>query len=295
MNHAGRKGDALSPQELKLIADAAQYLEHPSLLMQLANVVGKPLEMVLKAVDKVAPGRVDDAVSAALRTALNMAVRTIPAGTQSDAITVVGDVHEIGSTPSFLHKLSVALTGSVGGLFGVAGLALELPITTTIMFRSIASIAKEHGENVADAEVQLQCLTVFCLGGPGTGDDALDSAYLAARFGLQEMVTHATRAVAGLTAAELAASIQRGAAPAVVSLIAKIAARFNVTVSQKVLVQSIPVLGAATGATINVAFMDHFNRVARYHFGIRSLERKHGLDVVQAAYRDAVLRAKNVA
>lgn len=295
MNQAGRKSDALSPQELKLIADAAQYLEHPSLLMQLANVVGKPLEMVLKAVDKVAPGRVDDAVSAALRTALNMAVRTIPAGTQSDAITVVGDVNEIGSTPSFLHKLSVALTGSVGGLFGVAGLALELPITTTIMFRSIASIAKEHGENVADAEVQLQCLTVFCLGGPGTGDDALDSAYLATRFGLQEMVTHATRAVAGLTAAELAASIQRGAAPAVVSLIAKIAARFNVTVSQKVLVQSIPVLGAATGATINVAFMDHFNRVARFHFGIRSLERKHGIDVVQAAYRDAVLRAKNVA
>jgi hypothetical protein len=174
-------------------------------------------------------------------------------------------------------------------------LALELPITTTIMFRSIASIAKEHGEDVGHAEVQLQCLTVFCLGGPGTGDDALDSAYLAARFGLQEMVTHATRAVAGLTAAELAASIQRGAAPAVVSLIAKIAARFNVTVSQKVLVQSIPVLGAATGATINVAFMDHFNRVARFHFGIRSLERKHGIDVVQAAYRDAVLRAKNVA
>ncbi len=295
MNHAGRKGDALSPQELKLIADAAQYLEHPSLLMQLANVVGKPLEMVLKAVDKVAPGRVDDAVSAALRTALNVAVRTIPAGTQSDAISVVGDVNEIGSTPSFLHKLSVALTGSVGGLFGVAGLALELPITTTIMFRSITSIAKEHGEDVGHAEVQLQCLTVFCLGGPGTGDDALDSAYLAARFGLQEMVTHATRAVAGLTAAELAASIQRGAAPAVVSLIAKIAARFNVTVSQKVLVQSIPVLGAATGATINVAFMDHFNRVARFHFGIRSLERKHGIDVVQAAYRDAVLRAKNVA
>jgi hypothetical protein len=41
--------------------------------------------------------------------------------------------------------------------------------------------------------------------------------------------------------------------------------------------------------------MDHFNRVARFHFGIRSLERKHGIDVVQAAYRDAVLRAKNVA
>jgi hypothetical protein len=39
-----------------------------------------------------------------------------------------------------------------------------------------------------------------------------------------------------------------------------------------------------TGAAINAAFLDHFNRVARYHFGIRRLERIYGVDVVQGAY-----------
>jgi len=280
------------PNERQLIFEAAQYLENPSLLMQMANAVGKPLEMVVKAVDTVAPGRVDEAVGTALRTALNLAVRTIPAHAPGESVAVVGDVRELGSTPGFLHKLSVALTGSVGGLFGVAGLAIELPITTTLMFRSIASIAKDFGENVKDTEVQLQCLTVFCLGGAGKSDDAMESAYLAARLGLQEFVTHATRAIAGLGAEEIASLIQKGAAPALVTLISKIAARFNITVTQKLLVQTIPVLGAATGATINVAFMDHFNRVARFHFGLRSLERTYGIDVVQAAYRDAALRQR---
>ncbi len=284
--------DGFSASEIKLISDAASYLENPSLLMQIANSLGKPLELVLKAVDKVAPGRIDDVVGIALRTALNVAVRTIPDGTVKDEGPPVGDLQELGSAPSLLHKLPVALTGSAGGLFGMAGLALELPITTTLMLRSIASIAREVGENVNDAEVQLQCLSVFCLGGGGKSDDAMESSYLAARFGLQEMVTHATRAIVGLSAEELTAMIQKGTAPAIVNLIAKIAARFNVSVTQKMLVQSVPILGAATGASINVAFMDHFNRVARFHFGLRNLERKHGADIVQAAYRQAVRQIK---
>src|SRR5204863_312147 len=135
-------------------------------------------------------------------------------------------------------------------------------------------------------------LSVFCLGGPGKSDDAMESAYLTARFGLQESLMQAVRVVAGVSAEELAAMIQKGSAPAVVNLIAKIASQFNITVTQKVLVQAIPVVGAATGATINVAFMDHFNRVARFHFGIRSLERKYGADLIQSIYLDSARRSK---
>jgi hypothetical protein len=175
---------------LKLIADAARYLENSSLLMQMADSVGKPLKWMLKTADKIAPGRVDEAVGAALRTALAVAVRTIPSGT---VMTNEREVEAIAATPSLLHKFSVALTGSVGGLFGVAGLALELPITTTIMLRSIASIARDFGEDLSTPEGELHCLTVFCLGGPAAKDDALDSAYLAARYGMQEVVAHAAR------------------------------------------------------------------------------------------------------
>lgn len=52
-----------------------------------------------------------------------------------------------------------------------------------------------------------------------------------------------------MSAEQLTSAEQKGAAPALVNLLSRIAAKFNVTVSQKALVQAVPVLGAATGAT----------------------------------------------
>jgi hypothetical protein len=39
---------------------------------------------------------------------------------------------------------------------------------------------------------------------------------------------------------------------------------------------------------VNVAFLDHYSAVARYHFGLRKLERQYGAEAVQAAYLQAV-------
>jgi hypothetical protein len=279
-----------SPNERKLLADAAQYLENPSLLMQLAGLVGKPFTFLLQGIERIAPDRVEQIVSGALGTALSVAVYTLPK--PGERPVVEDNINEVGISASFWHKVSVALTGTTSGLFGLGGLAVELPITTTVMFRSIAAIAQEFGEDLRDPSIRLQCLAVFYLGGPGNSDDAMESTYLASRFGLQETFAHAARVVAAASAEELAAMIQKGTAPAVVNFVARVAGQFKVTVSQKVFAQAIPVLGAATGATINVAFMDHFNRVARFHFAIRSLERKYGADVAQAAYQEEVRRVK---
>ena len=45
-----------------------------------------------------------------------------------------------------------------------------------------------------------------------------------------------------------------------------------------------PVLGAVGGATVNVIFMNHFQRVANGHFVVRRLERLHGQSVVRQQY-----------
>jgi hypothetical protein len=50
-----------------------------------------------------------------------------------------------------------------------------------------------------------------------------------------------------------------------VRLIATIASRFGVTVSQKVTASAVPVIGAAGGALINTIFIDHFQNMARGH------------------------------
>ena len=81
-------------------------------------------------------------------------------------------------------------------------------------------------------------------------------------------------------------------APVLVKLIAMIAARFGVVVSQKAAAQMVPVLGAVGGAAVNYAFVDHFQAIARGHFTVRRLERVYGGDVIRAEY-DA-LRLKDV-
>lgn len=286
----------LAASQLKLIADAARYLEQPTLLMELANVVGKPLEFFTRSLDKLTAGRVEEAVQSALRGALGVAISTVPEnapapenGAAPEPV-IEPDINSVGTRTALWHKLSVAATGTAGGLFGLPGLAIELPLTTTIMLRSIAALAQDFGEDLRQPEIRLQCLSVFCLGGAGRSDDAMESTYLTARLGLQSELAAASRVVAGLTTEQLTAMIQKGSAPAVVNLLARIAARFNVAVTEKLIAQAIPIVGAAAGATINVAFMGHFNRVARFHFALRSLERQFGVDVIQNLYRQAVLQ-----
>jgi hypothetical protein len=66
-----------------------------------------------------------------------------------------------------------------------------------------------------------------------------------------------------------------------VRLIAQIASRFGVVVTQKLAAQAVPIVG---GAAVNYAFIGHFQEVARAHFVVRRLERRYGKDAVRAAY-----------
>lgn len=48
--------------------------------------------------------------------------------------------------------------------------------------------------------------------------------------------------------------------------------------------QAIPVIGAAGGASINLAFINHFQSMAKAHFTVRRLECKYGEEMVQRTY-----------
>ena len=78
--------------------------------------------------------------------------------------------------------------------------------------------------------------------------------------------------------------LSKGGAPALIRLIALIASRFGVVVSQKAAAQLVPVLGAAGGAIINTIFIGHYQDMARGHFIVRRLERKYGEEAVHLAY-----------
>ena len=74
-----------------------------------------------------------------------------------------------------------ASRGGVSGFFGFAALPIELPVTTTLMLRAIADIARHHGEDLSTLEARLACVEVFALGSPRPQGRRTDIGYYAAR------------------------------------------------------------------------------------------------------------------
>jgi hypothetical protein len=274
----------LSPDDLRFLSDAAQYLERPGFLMKVANLVGKPAEGVLRALPARAQAMVGDMTNSALDRSLRWAVRSLP-----DEGSPAPLRWSLASGPRF-HLAMTATTGAVGGLFGLAGAALEIPATTTLMLRSIAEIAARNGSDLRDPQTRLECLCVFSFGSPDL--ETMESAYFTSRFGMALAVRDAALYIARHGSQEIGTAVSRGAAPALVRFINQIATRFQVVITEKLAAQAVPIAGAAMGSLINAAFTDHFNRVAEFHFGIVRLERRHGQEPVQAAYREVVERVK---
>ncbi len=258
----------LTPTEQDELRRARWTLEHPGLAMRIADKVGRPVGWLLDSLPKRASGIVNAATAKALNAALRTALRTL-------------DARASVAPSDRLHRSVVVATGAAGGLFGFAALAVELPISTTFMLRSIAEQARAQGEDLGDPATRLECISVFALGGSSREDDEADAGYYAVRLALSRAVAEAAEHIAGRGLTEAAAG---KAAPALARLVAAVAQRFGIAVSDKFAAQAMPVVGAAGGAAVNLAFMAHFQDVARAHFTVRRLERRHGAGEVRAAY-----------
>ncbi len=200
-------------------------------------------------------------VDKALRRDVTAAVRSLdPAGGRANAsLTLAG------------------ASGAVSGFFGGGALAIELPVTTTLILRAIAEVARRHGEDLSKLEARMECVAVLGLSGGPRGEGP-DVGYFAARAALARLVANAGGAL-----------VERGAAAASArvfsALVNTVAPRLGVIVSERAAASALPVLGALGGATLNLLFVRHFERSAHGHFTIRRLERLYGPDVVRAYYR----------
>lgn len=247
---------------------AKRLLENAGLAIKLANSLGKPVEWALSRIPGRAAEIITTATKAALDRALDLALYTMDGKADVPA-------------RNWVHQVVVWGTGAAGGTLGLLGLPVELPVTTTVMLRSIADHARSQGEDLSSPEARLNCLLVLALGGPGSSDDASETGYFAVRIAMARAVTEAAEYLAGRAAAE---GLAEKTGPVLVRLISGIAARFGVAVEDKAAAQLVPIIGALGGAVINGVFMDHFQNMASGHFTIRRLERKYGADEVKAEY-----------
>ena len=255
----------LGKRELAELKRAKELLENPGLAAKLSATLGSPVEKGMKMLPARAQKAVHEATENALMKALDIAVRSL------------GEKKPVASSDR-MHKLAAAASGAAGGAFGIAAIGIELPVSTTLILRSIADIAAAEGEDPRHIETKLACISVFALGSSrDPRDNAAESGYFAARAAMATAVSDAARYLAEK-------GLSKGGAPALIRLITLIASRFGIVVSQKAAAQLVPVLGAAGGAIINTLFIGHYQDMARGHFIVRRLEKIHGAEPVRLAY-----------
>lgn len=264
----------LTADDRAALSEAVRLLEYESFTSRVTYALGRGVSGIGSFMPDMARKLVSKAVSSALKRAMMVAISSINSTEQTPA-------------RSRLHKGLLTASGAAGGAFGLAALPVELPLSTVLVLRTIADVARAEGEDLSQPEAAIACMEVFALGGRTSVDDQMDSAYFALRAVLASSVSEAAKHVArhGLSGA---------GAPIMVRLLSQIAGRFGIVVSQKLAVQSVPVIGAIGGGAINYAFAEHFTGLARGHFTVRRLERAYGAEAVRSEYeRLALVWRKN--
>ena len=263
----------LSTADAADLRSAVIMLEQDGFTDQVMALIGKVVGPGVDLVAKFTPAPVRETLGSVIDTALAKAFDGVLMSVdRGGGLTGLAWLDK-GLASTWVDRAAAVVAGAVGGGGGVATTVMELPVTTAFLMRAIAQIAVREGEDLHTDEAKLQCLQVFAMGGPSKADDRVDGGYYAMRVGLAEFLPR---------------FVDRPLGEFLPKLIVKVAERFQVSAATKISAQSVPALGAITGAAINLAFLNHFQDKARGHFTIRRLERRYGAPAVQTAYADAL-------
>ena len=289
----------LEENDFSDLKSAVSLLEQSTITDKMTKIVGKPVEYLLKKLPNKAETTIHSIVEKSLHKAVDVAFWSLDSNHEKEPSRKT-------------NKLFAAVSGAVGGAFGISALAIELPVSTTIMLRAIADIARSEGFDLESLETKTFCLEVFTLGGEGESKDSTETSYYAARYltsevveGLsKELITLAAKQTASQVAKETANQVAKETANQVAketakktakittkeassllaSIIEKVATRYGIVITDKMVAQSIPIIGAVTGALINTMFTDFYQDMARGHFIVKRLENKYGVEIVKEEY-----------
>ena len=155
---------SLEERELLDLEKAVKLLEQATITEKMTQMVGKPIDYLMSKLPKGEEAQIYSLVDKALHKAADAALWSLNNEPNREASTKT-------------NKFFAAVSGAVGGTFGFSALAIELPLSTTIMLRSVADIARSEGFDLDKVETKQACLEVFALGGPSENDNAVDTAY----------------------------------------------------------------------------------------------------------------------
>jgi hypothetical protein len=173
----------LPAEDLESLRTAKSILEYPGLTARITDLIGRPIEEGFKLLPKNINNKIGSITQSALLKGLEFAILTM------------GET-ERKHSQDWLHKLLITGSGVAGGIAGFAALSIELPVSTCIILRSIADIARSEGHNVKEIDVKLSCLEIFALGGSDKKQESVSSGYWAVRSMLAKSVSEAAAFIA---------------------------------------------------------------------------------------------------
>lgn len=238
------------PPEPEITALARRYARAGGPVVMILTRLGGSFERQLAALPEGLRMRVGQATEAALAASWGLAdlgARALP--------KAAGKAGRHGT------MAAAVASGAAGGAGGLATSLAELPVTVTVILHAIRAEAVAAGYDPADPSVRADCLKVFAAGSPLAGDDGVDTSFLSARMTLT--------------------------GPALQQLIQTVAPKLAAALSQKLAAQAVPVLGAATGAALNAAYLAYYRELAAIRFALRRLGERHGEMPVLEAFRSA--------
>ncbi|EFN9109925.1 EcsC family protein [Escherichia coli] len=277
---------SLEERELLDLEKAVKLLEQATITEKMTQMVGKPIDYLMSKLPKGAEAQIYSLVEKALHKAADAALWSLNNEPNREASTKT-------------NKFFAAVSGAVGGTFGFSALAIELPLSTTIMLRSVADIARSEGFDLDKVETKQACLEVFALGGPSENDnavdtayendDAVDTAYYATRSFTAEAMQILSKELSEIATKKASVNAAMNLTPTqtgkwLATLIEKVATRFGIVITEKTAAQVVPVIGAFAGATLNIMFTDYYQDMARGHFIIKRLEKKYGSEFIKSEY-----------
>lgn len=269
--------------ELKFIEDAAKFFEDPNVFVQGLNQLSSGMTKAHALLPNKAQVAISRAVHVSLEKAVIFSLKTI----DNDLIKNSFDVsREKSSKSGYVHTLAASGLGGISGFVGLAALPVELPITTLIILRSIVDTAKQYGMDINSPEIQLECVYVFGMGGDSANDDEAKSIYYTSRLAFQEIVKEASVILGTQTAKQILTGIEYGTTNALIRFIAQVASVFEIRITKKLIAQSVPIIGAVAGVSINAFFADYFKTAAQFHFGLRRIELERGRQETQAIFEE---------
>lgn len=259
---------SLNEQEISELTIALDELESGrGILLRLADIMGGAVGQALKLGERglgfspTLQKKLEKLANTSIQRAFDIAILGLDSSTDKNKSFMSSGVWH-----DRMMKAMVVTSGAVGGFAGLGGMLPDISLTTLVLMREIAHIAQQEGEDLKDEDTKRACLEVF---------------------GLRSFANLASKDEDNKLGFFSARLMLRGRP--MVLLMADVSYQYGLSLSQKLSMQMLPVVSALCGASLNIAFLNHYRSLARLHFMVRRLERHHGplaRETVEYLYKD---------